>query len=298
MSGPNSTSRAAGGAGTASTAMAGSTSRTAALAAARAEVDPAAALLTISQLAAYVGVTVRAVRHYHQRGLLAEPERDASGYRRYGTRAVLDLIRIKVLGEAGVPLARVEELLGAAPADLAASVTAIDADLQRQIEELQRRREHLAGLVGGDRLFVPEPLADYLDELRAVGIGEDAVRLERDGWILIFARYPRQALDWVARKRRDLADPAYRRLYRGYDEASGWAPDDPRLAELAEAMVRYAAEHYAADELTLAQDLDDPTVLALLGSYFGSISSPALERLYELVEEVRRASPAGPPPGP
>ncbi len=41
-------------------------------------------MLTISQLAAYAGVTVRAVRHYHQIGLLPEPERDASGYRRYG----------------------------------------------------------------------------------------------------------------------------------------------------------------------------------------------------------------------
>ena len=41
-------------------------------------------MLTIGQLAAYAGVTVRAVRHYHQIGLLPEPERDASGYRRYG----------------------------------------------------------------------------------------------------------------------------------------------------------------------------------------------------------------------
>ncbi len=42
-------------------------------------------MLTIGQLAAYAGVTVRAVRHYHQVGLLPEPERDASGYRRGGT---------------------------------------------------------------------------------------------------------------------------------------------------------------------------------------------------------------------
>jgi DNA-binding transcriptional MerR regulator len=37
-------------------------------------------MLTISQLAAYSGVTVRAVRHYHAKGLLPEPERDDSGY--------------------------------------------------------------------------------------------------------------------------------------------------------------------------------------------------------------------------
>ncbi len=39
--------------------------------------------LTISQLASYAGVTVRAVRHYHAKGLLPEPPRDGSGYRRY-----------------------------------------------------------------------------------------------------------------------------------------------------------------------------------------------------------------------
>src|SRR5499427_7821775 len=53
------------------------------------------AMLTIGQLADYVGVTVRAVRHYHQRGLLPEPERDASGYCRYDADAVISLIRIK-----------------------------------------------------------------------------------------------------------------------------------------------------------------------------------------------------------
>ena len=61
-------------------------------------------MLTIGQLAAYAGVTVRAVRHYHAKGLLPEPIRDPSGYRRYDAAAVVELIRIKTLAEAGVPL--------------------------------------------------------------------------------------------------------------------------------------------------------------------------------------------------
>ena len=47
--------------------------------------------LTISQLASYAGVTVRAVRHYHAKGLLPEPDRDHSGYRRYDAAAVVEL---------------------------------------------------------------------------------------------------------------------------------------------------------------------------------------------------------------
>ena len=46
-------------------------------------------MLTIGQLAACAGVTVRAVRHYHAKGLLPEPERDASGYRSYDAAAVV-----------------------------------------------------------------------------------------------------------------------------------------------------------------------------------------------------------------
>jgi DNA-binding transcriptional MerR regulator len=72
-------------------------------------------MLTISQLGGFVGVTVRAVRHYHARGLLSEPGRDASGYRRYDGHTVVDLIRIKTLADAGVPLSRVSEFLHCEP---------------------------------------------------------------------------------------------------------------------------------------------------------------------------------------
>jgi hypothetical protein len=64
---------------------------------ARVMTDTSEAMLTVGQLVD-TGMTVRAVRHYHQRGLLVEPARDASAYRRYGAQAVLDLIRIKVPG--------------------------------------------------------------------------------------------------------------------------------------------------------------------------------------------------------
>ena len=104
-------------------------------------------MLTISQLAAYAGVTVRAVRHYHQIGLLPEPERDHSGYRTYDAAAVVRLIRIRTLAEAGVPLARVKELLDAGEEEFAAAVADIDRRLRADIRELQRHRERILHLV-------------------------------------------------------------------------------------------------------------------------------------------------------
>ena len=106
-------------------------------------------MLTIGQLAAYAGVTVRAIRHYHQRGLLAEPARDSSGYRSYEADAVVDLIRIKTLSGAGVPLARVEELLNAEPEQFSEAIAQIDEALTAKIRDLTDHRRSLAELNGG-----------------------------------------------------------------------------------------------------------------------------------------------------
>ncbi|MFJ5801490.1 helix-turn-helix domain-containing protein [Streptomyces decoyicus] len=63
-------------------------------------------------------------------------DRDASGHRCYSARAAVDLIRIRTLADGGVPLARIDALLHAQPAEFAAAVTGIDAALQRKIDEL------------------------------------------------------------------------------------------------------------------------------------------------------------------
>ncbi|MEV6706638.1 MerR family transcriptional regulator [Micromonospora wenchangensis] len=147
-------------------------------------------MLTIGRLASYAGVTIRAVRHYHQIGLLPEPERDASGYRTYDAAAVVRLVRIRTLAEAGVPLARVRELLDADAETFAAATTGIDRQLRSQIRTLQEHRRRIARLGGGDTLAVPAEVVDYLDRLRAAGVPPIAVQAERDGWILMAARWP------------------------------------------------------------------------------------------------------------
>jgi len=126
--------------------------------------------ITIGQLADYAGVTIKAVRHYHKRGLLEEPPRDASGYRRYSARHAIDLVKIKTLADAGVPLARIKELLAADPDEFAAAIAEIDRKLQERAEELLRTRERIAHLNAGDRLFVSADVADYLDQLHELGV--------------------------------------------------------------------------------------------------------------------------------
>lgn len=207
------------------------------------------ATLTIGQLADYVGVTVRAVRHYHQCGLLPEPQRDASGYRRYDAQAVIDLIRIKTLADAGVPLARVEELLGAQPQQFAEAVSQIDAALARRIRELKQHRKRIAELAGGERLFLPEGVVEFLDELRAMGVSERGVRAERDGWVMLNARIPEMVPVLIEQKRAYVDDPQFRHFCVAYDEAFDWDPDDPRLEALAEEMLDYIERHGLRDSI-------------------------------------------------
>ncbi|WP_445259058.1 MerR family transcriptional regulator [Nocardioides aurantiacus] len=146
--------------------------------------------MTISQLAAYAGVTVRAVRHYHAKGLLPEPGRDDSGYRRYDAGAVVELIRIRTLAEAGVPLARVQELLAADEDAFAGAVADIDRRLRAEIRDRQRHRERVAQLAAGESLALPPEAVAYLRRLRALGVSERMVRGERDAWIVVAAQLP------------------------------------------------------------------------------------------------------------
>jgi DNA-binding transcriptional MerR regulator len=258
-------------------------------------------LLTIGQLAAYCGVTVRAVRYYHQRGLLAEPARDASGYRRYDAQTVVDLIRIKVLTDAGVPLAQVRRLLAADPDGFSAGVAGIDQALQQRIGDLEERRRQLAGLLAGDRLVLPAEIAGILEQMRAIGVSEPTVNLERDGWIILGAACPDRVPGWARQKRAALADPEFRHLYLACDRARDWAPNDPRLEELAAWMVDWAANH--RDEIGGAQPdglRADPGAQVAEGLINAQLADafPAWRRLAELSSQLspalsRRHSRAG-----
>src|SRR3546814_13098691 len=141
-------------------------------------------MLTISQLAAYAGVTVRAVRHYHAKGLLPEPGRDHSGYRRYDAAAVVELIRIRTLADAGVPLSRVQELLTADEADFATAIEETDHRLRAEIRERQPHPERVAQPAAGAGLPLPPAALDYPDAPRDADAAETATAMERDAGTL------------------------------------------------------------------------------------------------------------------
>ncbi|MFI6996315.1 MerR family transcriptional regulator [Nocardia sp. NPDC050175] len=241
-------------------------------------------MLTIGELAAYAGVTVRAVRHYHAKGLLPEPERDHSGYRRYDASAVVELIKIRSLAEAGVPLARVRELLRADPAEFATAVADIDERLQAEIRQRQQHRERIARLAAGDNLALPPQVVEFLDHLRALGVDERIVQVERDGWIPLAARSPERAAELIARKRVQIAHPPLIDFYLTLSEALDRTDNDLMLIELVDRLAAYLTQ--LADEQGqdhVSGDID-PSLVELLDT-LAFDTAPPTRRLIELLNK-------------
>lgn len=260
-------------------------------------------MLTISQLASYAGVTVRAVRHYHAKGLLPEPERDYSGYRRYDAQAVVELIRIRTLAEAGVPLSRVQELLAAGPEEFAEAVAEIDERLRAEIRERQRHRERVAQLAAGDSLALPPEVVAYLNRSRELGVPARVTEVERDSWILIAAQIPDQVPALMALKSQQIEMPEVRELYAVLGDVVDCAPDDPQLPALADRIAAFMAK-VSADVSAAGGEVEDyglsEGLVALLDQAFLD-SFLGARRLLELLEErgwtgwtmIERAEPRG-----
>lgn len=104
--------------------------------------------MRIGELASLVGVTTRAIRHYHQLGLLPEPGRRANGYRAYELRHAVVLARVRRLTELGLGLPEVRDVLADdAGRELAEVLTELDEDLARQEAALRVRRERVGALL-------------------------------------------------------------------------------------------------------------------------------------------------------
>lgn len=195
--------------------------------------------LTISQAASFAGVTVKTVRHYHRLGLVDEPRRDGSGYRRYGSAELIRLVQVRTLAEAGVPLAEIAALLDAAPEAFAADLADVKRRLTERIDELVARRDMLDRLATGNRLLLPERAFAILDKATELGFPPDYVAQTQESFILARALVPGDFDDYLTGVERSFDDPQYVELHKRSVAASDWEPDDPRVDELAAAAAEY-----------------------------------------------------------
>ncbi|MFE0173190.1 MerR family transcriptional regulator [Streptomyces sp. NPDC059002] len=247
--------------------------------------------LTIGQAAAFVGVTIKTVRHYHRLGLVQEPERDSSGYRRYGSADLLRLVQVRTLAGAGVPLAEAGDLLDADPERFATALDDVHRRLTEQIADLVARRDTLHRLAHGDRALLPDRACAALARLTEHGFSPDYVATQREALVLARALVPEVFDSFLAWLEHWLEDPEFVELTKLSWEVTSWDPDDPRIAELASAV----SDRLLADRALLAmptgfQDQSDAASRYGLVNHHREEQSPSIARLNALVEANLRAA--------
>ncbi|QES46559.1 MerR family transcriptional regulator [Streptomyces venezuelae] len=116
----------------------------------------------IGDAAAFAGTTPRAIRHYHEIGLLPEPERGGDDRRRYGYQDMIRLLWIRKMADAGIALDDIRDAFADTPAGdsgiedalarLEETLAAQEAVLRRRRTAVQRMRSE------GSRLGLLSPL--------------------------------------------------------------------------------------------------------------------------------------------
>jgi DNA-binding transcriptional MerR regulator len=198
----------------------------------------------IGDAAAFVGVTPRTIRHYHQVGLLPERERGGDGRRRYGYEEIIRLLWIRRMADAGIALDDIRDAFdGAAPsvaddedevegvlARLEGTLAEQEAELQRKRASVQRMRER------GSRLG----LLDDLVSNRLESAPEGSLRQDDLDTLLVTERIfgPLGAAVQAGRFLALALDPALRAESDSVDATEETlddtiAVDSPRVAEVA-----------------------------------------------------------------
>jgi DNA-binding transcriptional MerR regulator len=279
--------------------------------------------MRIGELAGLVGISTRAIRHYHRVGLLPEPARRANGYREYSLRDAVGLARVRRLTELGLSLDEAGDVLaGDAGRDLAGILRELDADLARQEADLRRRRARLAQLLrqaeaGGqpsEQAPVSAELAGLFGRMAHVAAGrpgpEPAMAAkDRDLMALLETAAPARGTGargtgargtgaggtgWLDVLTRTLdSDPgAVERAYAVYarlDELAGAAADDPRVEATARAIVAAIPEPARQAIRFPDGDLEETSFGAAFYADFAPAQAAAIRSAVGLMRQAQRA---------
>jgi DNA-binding transcriptional MerR regulator len=248
-----------------------------------------------------VGVTTRAVRHYHHLGLLPEPVRLPNGYREYTVRDAVLLARIRRLTELGLGLDEVRDVLAEdAGRDLVEVLEELDADLGRQEALIHERRARLAPLLEQARegRLPPEgPVSPMLAELfgdmarasAALPGPEPAIAAkDRELLALLDTMAPPAEQERLmgAMRRMTEAPGAMERAYALYEELDALAdadPADPRVERTAQGLA-----DVLPDEVVAQLGTDGPPQEGFLDAFLADFSpaqAAVVERALRLVME-------------
>jgi DNA-binding transcriptional MerR regulator len=199
------------------------------------------------EIAELAGTSLRAVRHYHEVGLLEEPARRANGYKQYGVAHLVRLLRIKRLVDLGFSLSQISAM-GDDDDHPDDALRTLDAELAATIERLQRIRVELGLIL---RQGTP---TDLPPEFASVAAGTEMSDADRSLVVVMSRVLGPRRLQAYADMLRDMpTDPTDRE----FQDLSGDA-DERTRQDLAERMAPYVRDIYAKHPGLTAPDTDAP----------------------------------------
>ncbi|SPF06106.1 MerR family transcriptional regulator [Streptomyces sp. MA5143a] len=209
----------------------------------------------IGDAAAFAGTTPRAIRHYHEIGLLPEPERGRDGRRLYGYDDMIRLLWIRRMAEAGIGLDDIRAAFDEARG-IEEILSRLEEALAAQEAAIKRRRAAVQRLVvvGSPLGLLSELVTDRLSHLPPGALRpsdvEELLVTERifgplgaaiqASVFIVLATHP------DLRAEQDRLDAVEASLDDGVE------PDDPRVEEIA---VQRCAQQMALEQAIEAAGL-------------------------------------------
>ncbi|WP_086819611.1 MerR family transcriptional regulator [Allokutzneria sp. NRRL B-24872] len=251
-------------------------------------------VLTIGELARLAGTTVRAVRHYTAEGLVEEPPRDASGYRRYGTQALITVSRIRRLRDLGLSLEQIRGLLGEKPRSLDDALSTLDDELAEQEQRISAQRKRIAELRASTQdPEIPGELGEMLRRLEAAGVDQQLLRREKEAVLLIIVTAP-ESVDRLTEAYRTLwSEPGHQvamvEFSQSFQSLADEPEDSPEVERLVEKLLAgnpRLAEMAQGDPQESTGPMD-----ALFLDYVDSFAPAQRRFMHVIAERVSRKEP-------
>jgi MerR family transcriptional regulator, thiopeptide resistance regulator len=191
----------------------------------------------IGELAAATGLTVRALHHYDEIGLLVPSERTQAGHRLYDEDDIRRLYEIRALRDLGVPLSEIPDALrdGAR--------TTLERHLGRVEQDIDRGRRLRALLKGILEDSESASGQDYMEAIEAMTMFDKY--------------YTADQLEQLEQRREELGKERHDLYHREWEEliaaakaeqSRGTDPSDPRMQEIAKRWIELIELFTGGDE--------------------------------------------------
>jgi DNA-binding transcriptional MerR regulator len=250
-----------------------------------------------NELAELAGVTVRTLRHYHQVGVLPEPQRSQNGYREYSVHDLVRVLRVKRLSALGVQLEAMRGILdsdGGAHEDL---LVQLEAEIDAKIAALTKQKQ-LVSLVRQHNAApdAPPELARFTELLSVEGLSADMVKADREQTLLLAHLVGDEGMGALVAFLEQISEPAVAGVIRAFVERFATISDDTPTAEVEQFMhdvVSTASMLLRGADPALGDGLVDDRLSALLEQHLGDALTPAQKRVIdELARRLAAASDA------